>query len=60
ERGYLCSPGKPQELADAMALLLENREMAQCLARAGREWVLSNATWDKRVAEILGHIEELQ
>ena len=59
KRGYLYAPGDPEDLAQGIAHLLENREEARRLGQAGRDWVLSHATWEKRVGEILSRVEEL-
>jgi glycosyltransferase involved in cell wall biosynthesis len=59
ERGYLYAPGDPEDLAQGIAHLLENREEALRLGQAGRDWVLSHATWEKRVGEILSRIGDL-
>ena len=59
ERGYLCPPGNPEELAKAMAHLIRNQEEAQRIGQEGRRWVLSHATWSKRVGEILNRVEAL-
>lgn len=58
-RGYLYSPGDERGLADAMSHLLEDRDEARRIADAGHQWVLENATWEKRVEEILRRIGEL-
>jgi len=59
ERGVLCPPGDPAALAEAMAAVIEDRDRANALAEAGREWVLENATWGRRVAGILERIRGL-
>ncbi|MFQ5653288.1 MAG: glycosyltransferase family 4 protein [Planctomycetota bacterium] len=59
ERGLLCAPGNPEELAAAMEQLLNNRLEARRMADRGRRWVLDNATWSKRVSEILTRIDAL-
>jgi glycosyltransferase involved in cell wall biosynthesis len=59
ERGLLSPPGDPEALARAMAELLEDRGRARTLAAAGREWVLENATWGRRVGDILERVRGL-
>jgi glycosyltransferase involved in cell wall biosynthesis len=59
ERGLLCPPGSPEALASAMNEILSDAERSQQLARAGRKWVLDNATWHHRVREILTNVSEL-
>ncbi|HIA27421.1 MAG TPA: glycosyltransferase family 1 protein, partial [Planctomycetes bacterium] len=46
-------------LADAMRGVLADPERGKAIGNAAREWVLSNATWKKRVSEILAQIGEL-
>ncbi|MBW1991594.1 MAG: glycosyltransferase family 4 protein [Deltaproteobacteria bacterium] len=45
----------PQELADKILSLLGDPSRRQRLARQGREWVLSNFSWEK-IAEVQEHI----
>ena len=44
--GILLSSNDPQQLADAVNNLLENKEYAKNLANAGYEFILKNMTWD--------------
>ena len=45
ETGLLYPPGDAEALADALAILIENRESALELGRQGREHVLRHHTW---------------
>jgi glycosyltransferase involved in cell wall biosynthesis len=45
ETGLLYPPGDAQALADALAALLADRELAAALGRAGRAHVLRHHTW---------------
>ncbi len=46
QTGYLVPPANPELLADKIFYALSHREEAKRFARAGREWVLQNATLD--------------
>jgi len=58
-RGSLYSPGDREGLTLAMAGLLRDGSRRKRLGKAGRDWVLENATWAKRVTAILERIESL-
>jgi glycosyltransferase involved in cell wall biosynthesis len=47
EDGLLVPPGKPEELAEAIILLLKDRELRQRMGEAGRAKTLANFTWDR-------------
>ena len=57
--GLLCPAGDPGLLAAALAELLRDPQAARAMGKAGREWVLREATWRIRVREILALIEEV-
>lgn len=59
ETGVLCRPGDPEDLAAALQGLLRDPERAGRIGANGREWVLSQATWSRRVDQILQGIEGL-
>ena len=48
--GRLVDPTQPQQIADALAGLLDDKAAADCLGKAGRERALAQFTW-KRTAE---------
>jgi glycosyltransferase involved in cell wall biosynthesis len=54
--GRLYPPGNRAALAEALLEVLNNREDARRMARAGRSWTLENATWSRRVDSILGRV----
>jgi len=58
-RGRLYRAGRPADLAQAIAALLEDRKEARRLGQAGRRWVLAQATWARRTRTILSRIESL-
>ena len=45
ETGLLAEPGVPEDLADKIAILIENREFRDRIARAGRESVVRKYDW---------------
>ena len=47
EDGLLVTPGKAEELAEAIILLLNDRELRQRMGEAGRAKTLANFTWDR-------------
>jgi glycosyltransferase involved in cell wall biosynthesis len=55
-RGWLYPPGDVAALAARLSEVLDHPHEARQRATAGREWVLANATWDHRAAEILERI----
>lgn len=59
ERGYLCDPGSPTDLARQLERVIRGPEEARQVAARGREWVLENATWSSRVGHLLQRIETL-
>jgi len=59
EHGLLYEPGRPRELARALAYLLNHESEARAMGARGREWVLQNATWSRRVDTLLSGIETL-
>jgi glycosyltransferase involved in cell wall biosynthesis len=46
EDGLLVTPSNPEELAEAIILLLNDRELRQRMGEAGRVKALANFTWD--------------
>jgi glycosyltransferase involved in cell wall biosynthesis len=58
-RGLLYEAGNIQALADSIGRLLVDDAEARRIGSNGREWVLANATWDRRVESILEKIERL-
>jgi len=53
ENGLLVDAESPQELAEAVVLLLQDNELRDSLAEAGYETVRSRFTWDKVVDKYL-------
>ena len=45
--GLLVTPSNPEELAEAIILLLNDRELRQRMGEAGRAKALANFTWDR-------------
>ena len=57
--GLLVPPDEPQSLADAINLLLENKEYARNLADAGYEFLIKNLTWDVLLPKYIKFYEDL-
>jgi phosphatidylinositol alpha-1,6-mannosyltransferase len=51
--GILVDPESPAEVASAVVRLLEDRELAATLGRAGRRRVLSEFTWERTLERIV-------
>lgn len=60
ERGLLYEPGDVQGLAEAMDSVISSLNRGKEYGTSAREWVLANATWKKRVSEILERVEGLK
>ena len=45
--------GKKEELAEAVILLLQDREMATSMGKRGREFVLESHTWERVVEKTI-------
>ena len=53
--GIVVPPENPQELADAIIKLLQNKELREKMGKNGRKYVVENHSWEsvaKRVAEV--------
>ncbi|MFN0057709.1 MAG: glycosyltransferase family 4 protein [Planctomycetota bacterium] len=59
ERGLVCAPGDTQQLAASLAHLLSDRAAARAMGLRGRRFVVENATWRQRCAQILAAIGAL-
>jgi glycosyltransferase involved in cell wall biosynthesis len=59
ETGRLVSVGQPQELAEAISFILEDRERAKELGRRGRERVLSHFSLESYVQGLEGVMMEM-
>jgi glycosyltransferase involved in cell wall biosynthesis len=55
--GLLVPAGDPEPLADALALLLGDPDLARRMGSAGHRKVLAHDTWDEVVARMAPHIE---
>jgi glycosyltransferase involved in cell wall biosynthesis len=54
---FLCEPGDPESLADAIERALKHPEEAQ--AKAERAWeIVQEHTWEKRMRRIMGKIQQ--
>jgi glycosyltransferase involved in cell wall biosynthesis len=57
--GFLIAPKKPEELAEKIKILLENKDLREKMGKSGRERVEKHFTWKniaKKVLEIYGEI----
>ena len=59
ETGLLVPPGDSEELAAAMLRLIEDRPLAERLARRGRELMLERFTTERTVADVDSLYREL-
>ncbi len=57
--GLLVEPNNPQNLANAINRLLENKELAKNLADAGFEFLKNNLTWDVLLPKYIKFYEDL-
>jgi len=59
ENGFLVDAESPQELAEAVVLLLQDNELRDSLAEAGYETVRSRFTWEKVVEKYLDAYQQV-
>ena len=59
DRGALIPVGDSKQMATSIHHFLENPQHAQDVGQRARQWVLENATWKIRAAEILEQIKAL-
>jgi glycosyltransferase involved in cell wall biosynthesis len=59
DRGALIPIGDSKQMATSIHHFFENPEHAQDVGQRARQWVLNNATWKIRAAEILEQIKAL-
>ena len=59
DRGALIPVGDSKQMATSIHHFLENPQHAQEVGQRARQWVLENATWKIRAAEILEQIKAL-
>jgi len=59
ETGLLVPPNNPQELAESVNKLLENKQNAHQLANAGYEFIKNNMTWDVILPKYIEFYENL-
>ena len=59
EYGWLSEPGSPESLAENLLKVLRDPAGGVRMGRAARQWILSEATWNHRVGQILQGIEAL-
>ena len=59
ENGILVPPNEPLKLAEAVNMILENKELAHRLANNGYEFVKKNMTWDVVFPQYLKFYENL-
>jgi len=60
ENGFLVSPHNPQELAQKIKMLMENKELREKFGRAGREWVSENFEWNDGIKKFANLFLELK
>lgn len=47
ETGLLCTPGRPDALAESVVALLQDEDLRVKLAQAGRAWITAFLDWEK-------------
>lgn len=57
--GILVPPNDPLKLAEAVNMLIENKEFAKNLADAGYEFIIKNMTWDIILPKYIQFYEKL-
>jgi len=57
--GVCVDPTRPEEIAGAMAWLLDNPELAWTMGRAGRRAVLEHYDWNREATRLLAFYERL-
>jgi len=60
ENGFLVSPHNPQELAQKIKTLMENKELRLKFGEAGRKWVSKNFEWDDGIKKFADLFLELK
>ena len=59
ETGFLTRPGDPEDLAEKIAMVLEDREAARAVARAGRELAEKDFNVNRMVEGTLAVYQDL-
>ena len=59
ETGFLVDPDDVDELTAKIRLVIENKDLAQRVGKAGRELVLREFTWQKNVDRLMEVYQEL-
>ncbi|MCX6813420.1 MAG: glycosyltransferase family 4 protein [Candidatus Azambacteria bacterium] len=60
ENGFLVSPHSPQELAQKIRMLMENKELREKFGKVGREWVSENFEWEDGIKKFANLFLELK
>jgi glycosyltransferase involved in cell wall biosynthesis len=60
ENGFLVSPHNPQELAQKIKILMENKELRLKFGKAGREWAGKNFEWNDGIKKFANLFLELK
>ena len=60
ENGFLVSPHNPQELAQKIKMLMENKELRLKFGEVGREWVSKNFEWRQGIEKFANLFLELR
>jgi glycosyltransferase involved in cell wall biosynthesis len=59
ENGYLVAPNDPEKLAQAINLVLANKELAEKLAENGYDFVTKNLTWEVLLPKYVKFYQDL-
>jgi len=60
ENGFLVLPHNPQELAQKIKELMEDKELRNEFGKAGREWVSKNFEWEDGIKKFANLFLELK
>ncbi|HUV46100.1 MAG TPA: glycosyltransferase family 4 protein [Dehalococcoidia bacterium] len=52
QTGFLVDPESPEQVAEAITKLLENKELAEEMGRRGRKYVVENRSWESAAQKV--------
>ncbi|MBP7764786.1 MAG: glycosyltransferase family 4 protein [Syntrophaceae bacterium] len=54
ENGFLVKPAEPEQLAEKISLLLQDKDLRERIGREGRRFVEENYSWNAKAGELMG------
>lgn len=60
ENGFLVEPHNPEELAEKIKILMENKELREKFSKTGRKWVSENFEWNDGIKKFAQLFFELK